>query len=198
MGNQKQTNEVLNSYANAANQQDDTPLPDETHQEIDAIIHESLAAQCREHICPQCTVQAEADDIRLRALAEMDNFKKRLNREWDEKSKYLTESVLADLLPALDSLDLAILYGAREEGCQNMLTGITMTHKMLFDALKNHGLTSVGELGEPFDPEQHEAVAQEERADMEAGHVSALMQRGYRLKGRLLRPAKVSVSTKSQ
>lgn len=195
MGNRKQPkkDDAFTSYTNTA-QIHETPTDTES-SDMDGLLEESLETQCREHVCPHCVTQAEADDIRLRAFAEMDNYKKRLGREWEEKSKYMTEAVLADLLPALDSLDLAILYGSREEACQNMLTGITMTRKMLFDALKNHGLTSVGEMGELFDPEQHEAVAQEIRDDIESGHICAVMQRGYYLKGRLLRPAKVSVAT---
>ena len=155
---------------------------------------ESLEEQCRAAICPTCDVKQEADDTRLRALAEMENFKKRLQREHDEQAQYVTEKVLSDLLPALDSLDLAIQYGGREAACKDMLTGITMTRKLLLDSLKPHGLTPVGEVGEPFNPEIHEAMAYEDRDDLQPDHVSSMMQRGYMLKGRLLRPAKVSVS----
>ena len=69
-----------------------------------------------------------------------------------------------------------------------------MTRKLLLDALKNHGFDVAGEVGEPFNPDVHDAVSYEERDDMEPGLVSTLHQRGYRLKDRLLRPAKVSVS----
>lgn len=156
----------------------------------------TLEEQCRETVCPTCAVKSEADDARLRALAEMENFKKRLQRDHDECLRYASEPVLRDLLPALDSLDLAIQYGGNDPACKNLLTGVTMTRKLLLDALKNHGLIVAGEVGEPFDPELHEAVSQEERDDMEPGHVSTVHQRGYRLKDRLLRPAKVSVSRK--
>ena len=71
-----------------------------------------------------------------------------------------------------------------------------MTRKLLLDALKNHGFDVAGEVGEPFNPDVHDAVSYEERDDMEPGLVSTLHQRGYRLKDRLLRPAKVSVSRK--
>ena len=77
-----------------------------------------------------------------------------------------------------------------------MLTGVIMTRKLLLDALKNHGFDVAGEVGEPFNPDVHDAVSYEERDDMEPGLVSTLHQRGYRLKDRLLRPAKVSVSRK--
>ena len=156
----------------------------------------TLEEQFREEICPTCTVKAEADETRLRALAEMENFKKRIQRDHDEYMRYASEPVLKDLLPALDSLDLAIQYGRSDETCKSLLTGVIMTRKLLLDALKNHGFDVAGEVGEPFNPDVHDAVSYEERDDMEPGLVSTLHQRGYRLKDRLLRPAKVSVSRK--
>jgi|GEM_PF-303664 len=156
----------------------------------------TLEEQFREEICPTCTVKAEADETRLRALAEMENFKKRIQRDHDEYMRYASEPVLKDLLPALDSLDLAIQYGGSDETCKSLLTGVIMTRKLLLDALKNHGFDVAGEVGEPFNPDVHDAVSYEERDDMEPGLVSTLHQRGYRLKDRLLRPAKVSVSRK--
>ncbi len=160
--------------------------------------HKTLEEQCKESICPSCTIKAEADDVRLRALAEMENFKKRLQRDHDEQMRYAAESVLSDLLPALDSLDLAIQYGSREAACKDLLMGVTMTRKLLLDSLKSHGFVPAGEVGEPFNPDLHEAVSYEERDDMEPGMVSTLHQKGYRLKERLLRPAKVSVSRKPE
>lgn len=154
----------------------------------------NLADRCRAEICPTCAVKNEAEDVRLRALAEMDNFKKRLQREKDEQMKYATEPVLRDLLPALDNLELAIRYAGKDEACRDLLTGVSMTYKLLMDAVKQHGLVPVGVEGEVFDPDQHEAVAQEERDDMPPGHITVLHQRGYMLKERLLRPAKVSVN----
>lgn len=155
---------------------------------------ETLVAACREQLCPVCAVQQDADDVRLRALAEMENFKKRVQRDKDEQVKYAAESVLADLIPVLDNLDLAIQYSSRDEACKDLLTGVVMTRKLFMDAMKTHGLVRVGEAGEAFDPEVHEAVAQEDRADMEPGMVATLHQQGYKLKDRLLRPAKVAVS----
>ena len=73
--------------------------------------------------------------------------------------------------------------------------GLEMTHKLLLDALAAHGLEQVGQVGEAFNPEIHEAMTQEKREDMPPGHVSQLFQPGYRLRERLLRPAKVVVSS---
>ena len=155
---------------------------------------EDLERLCREQICPTCDTGREAEETRLRALAEMDNFKKRLQRERDEQVRYAAENVLADLLPTLDNLDLALQYGSRVEACKDMLTGVEMTRKLLLDALKNHGLEVVGREGDPFNPEHHEAMGQEESAEMDNGHILRVMQKGYKLRERLLRPAKVIVS----
>ncbi len=154
---------------------------------------DNLENLCREHICPTCPIKAEADDTRLRSLAEMDNFKRRMQRDLEEQSKYAAEGVLADLLPGLDSLDLAIRYADKEKDA-GLLQGVIMTRKLLLESLKKHGLEPVGEEAEAFNHELHEAVGEEAREDMPEMHVSSLLQRGYKLKDRLLRPAKVMVS----
>lgn len=189
------------TYMHAAQQearereQAQDPTGDETVAVAD--LPDNLEALCREHICPACPEKAAADEERLRAMAEMENFKKRLLRERDEQQRYAAERVLADVLPTLDNLDLALQYGGQHEACKDMLTGVQMTRKILGDALHQHGLSPVGEVGEPFTPERHEAIAFEERNDMPEGMVSSVMQQGYMLKDRLLRPAKVSVSKRS-
>ncbi len=155
---------------------------------------EELVALCKERVCVTCNEKEQADEERLRSLAEMDNFKKRLLREQEELRKYATESVLADLLPTLDNLDLALEHGRKVEACKDVVMGVDMTRKMFLDALKQHGLEAVGTAGEEFNPEIHEAVGEESTTDMKPGHVFSLLQRGYKLRERLLRPAKVVVS----
>lgn len=149
--------------------------------------------ECKALVCPECNIQKEAEDVRIRALAEMENFKKRLQKEKDEQMAYAAESVLADLLPTLDNLDLALQYGSKNEACKDTIMGVEMTRKLLLDAIKKHGLEPVGNVGEPFNPEFHEAIAQAEHSEIPSGHLIAVMQKGYVLKGRLLRSAKVTV-----
>ena len=144
-----------------------------------------------EQICKRCQ---ELEDQHLRTLADMDNFKKRLTREKEEHARFAAEAVLADILPALDNLDLALSYGRNNEACADLLTGLDLAQKSLLETLARHGLTTGGEAGEPFNPEIHEALTQEPNSNIPAGHVSQLFQKGYCLKGRLLRPAKVIVS----
>lgn len=136
----------------------------------------------------------EIEDERLRMAAEMDNFKKRLNREYEEQKRYASEKVLSDLLPALDNLDLAIQHAPQDETCKNLTQGIEMTRKQLLDAIARHGLSQVGQEGEAFNPEIHEAIGIEPREDFEKGAVSRVLQKGYKLNDRLVRPAKVLVN----
>lgn len=164
----------------------------ETAQE--AALPENLDMLCREHVCPQCGEKAAADEARLRAAAEMENFKKRLSREHEEQSRYVAEKILRDILPGLDNLELAMQYGSRDAACRDMLTGVTMTHKLMLEALARHGLTPVGAEGEAFTPELHEAVGFADRPDLEANTVAQVLQRGYKLGDRLLRPARVMVT----
>ena len=138
-------------------------------------------------------VAAEADK-RLRALAEAENIKKRLIKEKEEFVKFAAEGVLADLLPVLDNLDLALAHGRSIEACKDVLLGVDMTRKVFLDILARHGLEACGQKGEEFNPEVHEAVGMQPGGEVPANHVLQVMQAGYRLRGRLLRPAKVLVS----
>lgn len=139
---------------------------------------------------------AEAEDMRLRALAEADNARKRFLREKDEAIRYAASSVLADIIPALDNLDLALEHAKSNEACKDFLIGVEMTRKLLLEALAQHGLTRVGEVGEMFDPTKHEAMSMAPDEAVPNGAICMIMNRGYILHDRLLRPAKVVVCKK--
>lgn len=154
--------------------------------------------------CPNCDASdeaakramAEAEDIRLRALAEADNARKRFLREKDEATRYAASAVLSDIIPALDNLDLALEHAKNSEACKDFLVGVEMTRKLLLEALQRHGLTQVGAVGEAFDPTVHEALSMAASDEVEDGCIVMLMNRGYKLHDRLLRPAKVIVCKK--
>lgn len=143
---------------------------------------------------PAEQAKAEIEDMRLRMAADMDNFRKRLTREHQEQIRYAAERVLSDLLPALDNLDLALQYGSTHEACKDMMQGIELTRKQLLDAVAKSGLMTLGEVGEEFDPAKHEAIGVEANPQVGQGAVSKVLQRGYKLHDRLLRPAKVMVN----
>lgn len=179
---------------------------EETHMERDAeFLADGEIAKERENGKPEDALpegDAEAleqakkalEEERLRMAAEMDNFRKRLTREHQEQMRYSAEKVLAELLPALDNLDLAIQYGSSHEACKDMMQGIEMTRRQLLEAVGKSGLVSVGERGEEFDPAIHEAIGMEASPDLPRGSVSRVLQRGYKLNDRLMRPAKVMVN----
>ncbi|MBA4357698.1 MAG: nucleotide exchange factor GrpE [Desulfovibrio sp.] len=175
-------------------QEQDASAPDPKGEPKVDISEEELAALCKAHVCTTCTVMAEAEDIKLRALADNENFKRRIHRETEELRRYSTESVLADLLPVLDNLTLAIEHARGSEACKDIVMGVDMTRKIFLDTLKRHGLECVGACGEAFDPAKHEAIGTVCEAGHEAGCVAKVAQSGYVLKGRVIRPAKVLVN----
>ena len=185
-------------YKLAAELGDLLPEPQASPPEEEAApMPENLDMLCRLHICPSCAVHAEAEDVRLRAVAEVENVKKRLKREQEETLRFAAEGVLGDLLPGLDSLDRAIEYGSENEACREVILGVEMTRKLLLDAVKAHGLASCGERGEAFNPEFHEAVGFDKSGELDEGVVCVVVQQGYLLKDRLLRPAKVLINKKT-
>ena len=175
------------------------PEPDEITFEspqADPVLDGEILEAARQQLCPACDVGREAEDVRLRALAEMENFKKRLSRDRDEHMAYANEKLMGELIPILDNFDLAMQYGSTVTACKDVLTGVEMTRKLLLDTLRANGLDQLGRPGEEFDPNLHEAIDQESCEDTPPGHIIRVMQKGYKLKDRLLRPAKVVVNSR--
>ena len=177
--------------AEAAGAQDAAGGPEQGQVNLS---EEELAALCKAHVCTKCAVMAEAEDVKLRALADNENFKRRIQRETEDVRRYATESVLADLLPVLDNLGLAIEHAGGDAACKNLVMGVEMTRKIFLDTLKKHGLECVGSCGEAFDPNLHEAIGTVCEPDKDENCVAKVAQPGYVLKGRVIRPAKVLVN----
>lgn len=152
----------------------------------------NVLAQAR--LCPNCPTFKEAEDTRLRLLADLDNSRKRLNREKEDIVRFAAESVINDILPAVDNLDLAIKHAQGQEACKNFLIGVEMTRKMLLESLAKRGLQATGMEGETFDPNHHEAIGVENSPEMPDNCVVNVYSKGYKLHDRLLRAAKVIVN----
>ena len=133
----------------------------------------------------------------LRVLADSENFKKRLLREKEEYFKFATSAILEEIIPVMDNLDLALAHGRQAEACKDLVMGVEMTMNIFLDTMKKHGLEQIGAVDVPFDPARHEALGQVERDDVDENTVCQMLQKGYMLKDRLLRPAKVMVSRKA-
>lgn len=138
---------------------------------------------------------AAARDAQLRAIADLDNVRKRAEREIASASKYSAEKLLGELLGVADSLDLG-LAAAAKPGAQvaALLEGMQLTHKQLLTLLKKQGVEPIDPRGQPFNPELHEAVTMVPSTEVPPNHVVEVMQKGYRLHERLLRPAMVVVA----
>jgi len=160
----------------------ETPAPDD----IEALKAALAAAEAK---------AAENWDKALRATAELENVRRRVERESAQAQKYALERVLTELVTVNDSLELALKAVAGEnEETRKHLQGIELTHKQLWQALERYGVSQIDPQGQPFNPELHEAVSMVESAEIGPGHVVSVMQKGYRLHDRLLRPAMVMVS----
>lgn len=133
----------------------------------------------------------------LRVLADSENFKKRLSREKEEFFKFATSAILEEIIPVMENLDLALAHGRQAEACKDLVTGVEMTMNIFLDTMKRHGLVQIAAVDVPFDPAVHEAMSQVERDDLDENTVCQMLQKGYMLKDRLLRPAKVMVSRKA-
>lgn len=171
-------------------------VADELEAPADALSDAELQSLTAERICPSCPQQKEAEDTRLRALAEVDNIRKRMVKEKEEAIKFASSKVLADILPSLDNLDLAMEHARGQEACKDLLVGVEMTKKLMLDALKKHGLEVVGQVGEEFDPAFHEAMGMSPSPDVASGAICNILNKGYKLHERLLRPARVIVCKK--
>ena len=136
---------------------------------------------------------SEYFDKWLRLRAEMENFKKRMQKEKADHLRFGNEDLLKALLPILDNLNRAIDHGKNGRENSSLLAGVEMIHKELLNILERFGVKPIPAAGEVFDPEKHEAISQEE-SDLEANRVVAAVQNGYFYHDRLLRPAKVIVS----
>ena len=140
--------------------------------------------------------QAEATknwDLYLRCRADLDNFRKRAQREKEDLGRFANENLLRELLPVLDNLERAVAH-AKESAGDGLLEGVEMTIGLLRKAFDQFGVTAVEALGKPFDPSHHEAMGQVEHAELPPGSVAQELQKGYLLNQRLLRPALVMVS----
>jgi molecular chaperone GrpE len=135
-------------------------------------------------------------DLYLRSLAELENARRRFQKEKEENARYASESVIKDLVPFLDNLNLALSYADLDDpGVRNMAEGVRMTLKGCLDMLADRGLGEVlVERGQAFDPNVHEAIGQEADPELPDNAVTRQVSKGYTLHRRLLRPAKVMVA----
>ncbi|MBQ4828317.1 nucleotide exchange factor GrpE [Alteromonas sp. CI.11.F.A3] len=142
----------------------------------------------------QATIKEQQDSV-LRARADMENARRRAEMEVEKARKFALERFAGELLPVVDNLERAIeLTDGENEAVKPLLEGVEMTHKSFLSTIEKFGLSLIDPQGETFNPDLHQAMSMQESADHAPNTVMAVMQKGYQINGRLLRPAMVMVS----
>ncbi|WP_240613548.1 nucleotide exchange factor GrpE [Pueribacillus theae] len=142
-------------------------------------------------------IEAELKELNerfLRVQADYDNFRKRTKAEKEAAAKYRSQSLAEQLLPVLDNFERALSVETTNEESKSILQGVEMVYRQFLEALKQEDIEEVEAYGVPFDPNKHQAVMQEKSEEHEPGIVLEVLQKGYRLKDRVIRPAMVKVN----
>lgn len=140
-------------------------------------------------------VQQRERDSLLRAKAEVENVRRRTELDIEKAHKFALEKFSGELLPVIDNLERAIdLADKSNPELTGLIEGVELTLKSMLDAVRKFGMEVVGDIHVPFNPELHQAMTMMESEELEPNHVIMVMQKGYTLNGRLLRPAMVAVS----
>ncbi|MFA0088328.1 nucleotide exchange factor GrpE [Vibrio sp. E150_011] len=167
----------------------------EWNEESEQDIQEAKIAQLEAALLSSEAKIKEQQDSVLRAKAEMENMRRRTEQEIDKARKYALNKFSEELLPVIDNLERAIAAADTEnEVVKPIVEGVELTHKTLVDVVAKFGLKEINPEGETFNPELHQAMSIQESADHEPNTVMFVMQKGYELNGRVIRPAMVMVS----
>jgi molecular chaperone GrpE len=186
-------------------EQDKAAQPDEELQseelqqdeavELDVELSGELEPSLEEQLEAAKQTVIDAREQSLRAAAEAQNIRRRAEKDAENARKFALEKFAGDMLPVVDNLDRALASAdVEDEALKSILEGVELTRKTLIDALARHNVEQLNPVGEPFNPEYHEAMAMVPNPDVEPNSVMDVMQKGYTLNGRLLRAAMVVIA----
>jgi Molecular chaperone GrpE (heat shock protein) len=192
-------------------QQEAANAAEEMAQEQEAVQHEEQEQAAHDEASEEAeaSAQAENGDDRyaelakqvedyqqryLRAQADFDNFRRRTMKEKEELGQYASMKLIGQLLPVVDNFERAVAAAAGNKDYDSLAKGVDMIFRQLAQTLEQEGLKPINAVGEPFNPEYHQAIMQVESEEHEEGIVVEEVQKGYMLKDRVLRPAMVKVS----
>lgn len=197
---ENQTTHNPNADGQEAKMSDETNETDDldsVEQDIEGEIEEIEAEieQLRADLLEAQELAEKNQEAVLRARADIENLNRRMEREVENAHKYAMERFVQGLLPVIDSLEMG-LSAASEEGAnlEKVKEGSELTLKMFADTAKKFGIEAIDPQGEEFNPTYHQAMSMQEHGDSKPNTVLAVMQKGYTLQGRLIRPAMVVVS----
>lgn len=191
------------SEANSASEAENSALENTEQAASEAPVEGELVDEAALEVEPSLeelvsTLQEDvltARDAALRAQADAQNVKRRSEQDVEKARKFALERFSGDLLPVVDNLERSLEAASGGDDLSRSISeGVELTLKSLMDLLKKYNIEAVDPEGEPFDPQLHQAMTMLENPDMEPNTVMGVMQKGYTLNGRLLRPAMVMVS----
>jgi len=166
-----------------------------TQENVELTSEQELIARLDAELQQSKAQLAEQHDLMLRIKAEADNIRRRASMDVEKAHKFALEKFAGDLLPVVDNLERALTFINREDEAQKSLAvGVDLTLKSLLDTLAKNGVLQIDPQGEPFSADKHQAMSLIPNPDLPANTVVFVMQKGYELNNRLLRPAMVGVS----
>ncbi|MEY9091718.1 nucleotide exchange factor GrpE [Paenibacillus sp. RC84] len=183
--------------------------PDTNAAEAEEATYDAEQAEAAEAAAPDAEGaasgrNAELDELRkaaeesqqrlLRAQADFDNFRRRTRQEKEEFAKYASLKLIEQMLPVIDNFDRALVSSRETQDFEALTKGIEMVYRQLEQLMTQEGLTPIEAVGQPFNPEFHQAIMQVESDDYEEGIVVEEVQKGYMLKDKVIRPSMVKVS----
>ncbi|WP_226002806.1 nucleotide exchange factor GrpE [Paenibacillus sp. BJ-4] len=169
----------------------------ETIQEQEEPVNEAAALEAQEEDTEVAKLRAEAEEHQqrfLRAQADFDNFRRRTLKEKEELAKYASMKLVTELVPVLDNFERALATAQQGAETESFAKGVEMIFRQFEGVLQAEGVTAMNSVGQPFNPDFHQAIMQVESEEHEEGIVVEEVQKGYMLKDKVLRPAMVKVS----
>lgn len=175
---------------------DDEAVTEQIEAETDVLQEDEASVESSEasQIADLEAKVAELEDKLLRSQAEIQNIQQRHAREVQNVRKYDGQKLAGAVLPAVDNLERALQVEADDTVTKQIKTGVEMTLKTLVQALADNGISATGEVGEAFDPTKHQAIQSVESEDVASDEIAAVLQKGYMIQDRVLRPAMVAVA----
>jgi molecular chaperone GrpE len=173
---------------------DETAVPNENVNSADAAGQGDPPPTLQEQLQAALAERDQFKEKWTRALADHDNYRRRIQREMEEDRKYAALPLLKSLLPAFDGLDRTIFAATQTKNADELIQGVQLTVKQLETALNGFGAKTIAALGQPFDPNLHEAISQMPSVEHPPMTVLQDVERGYMLHDRIVRPSKVIVS----
>ncbi|MBR2756778.1 MAG: nucleotide exchange factor GrpE [Exiguobacterium sp.] len=164
-----------------------------TESNEDEVLNAEIVEKSSEGTDLEKEIEAlKASELRIRA--DFDNFRRRTNEENAQRIKFASQSVIEKLIPLIDNFERALQVNATSEDAKQIQSGVEMIYRQLLDVLNSEQVEVIEAVGQPFDPNFHQAVMQEPSDEFESGIVTMELQKGYTMHGRVIRPSMVKVA----